>query len=208
MAAFEKLQNGTVSPSTLSSLQETFPSDWPNLEYLVLDAFFGDGSEESLGAKYSTQYVAASVGLVSTFSRGNVTINSSDTSVNPLVSPNWLLDEHDQEMAVEAFKRGRALLNTDFVKPVVRYEAYPGANVTTDDQILAVCKRSVNSVYNAAATNKMGRLNDSMTVIDSKARVLGVDGLRVVDASSFPFLPPGQPSATVCKSILPVINSA
>ena len=46
----------------------------------------------------------------------------------------------------------------------------------------------------------MGKANDPMAVIDSKARVYGLDGLRVVDASAFPLLPPGHPQATICKS--------
>jgi len=45
----------------------------------------------------------------------------------------------------------------------------------------------------------MGKLTDSMAVVDSKARVIGVKGLRVVDASSFALLPPGHPQSTVCK---------
>lgn len=43
----------------------------------------------------------------------------------------------------------------------------------------------------------MGRGDETMAVVDSKARVYGVEGLRVVDASAFPFLPPGHPQATV-----------
>lgn len=46
----------------------------------------------------------------------------------------------------------------------------------------------------------MGPRENSMAVIDSKARVYGVQGLRVVDASSFPFLTPGHPQSVVCKS--------
>lgn len=48
-------------------------------------------------------------------------------------------------------------------------------------------------------TGRMGRSNDTMAVVDSKARVLGVNGLRVVDASSFALLPPGHPQSTVCE---------
>ena len=47
----------------------------------------------------------------------------------------------------------------------------------------------------------MGKASDPMAVVDAQARVFGVEGLRVVDASSFPFLPPGHPQATVCESI-------
>ena len=45
----------------------------------------------------------------------------------------------------------------------------------------------------------MGKRNDSMAVVDSKAKVIGVQGLRVVDAAAFPLLPPGHPQSTVCK---------
>jgi choline dehydrogenase len=46
----------------------------------------------------------------------------------------------------------------------------------------------------------MGKESDPMAVLDSKARVYGVSGLRVVDASAFPLLPPGHPTSTVCTS--------
>ena len=51
--------------------------------------------------------------------------------------------------------------------------------------------------WHAAATCKMGRTNDTMAVVDSKARVIGVQNLRVVDASAFALLPPGHPISTV-----------
>lgn len=53
------------------------------------------------------------------------------------------------------------------------------------------------TIYHAAGTCKMGTSNDSMAVLDSQARVLGAQNLGVVDASSFPFLPPGHPQSTV-----------
>jgi len=48
----------------------------------------------------------------------------------------------------------------------------------------------------------MGKLNDPSAVVDSKARVIGVTGLRIVDSSAFPILPPGHPQGTICKSTL------
>lgn len=45
----------------------------------------------------------------------------------------------------------------------------------------------------------MGVDSDPMAVVDSRARVYGVKGVRVVDASAFPFLPPGHPQSTVCR---------
>lgn len=190
-----------VQNSTLQALNKAFPADWPHLEYLILDAYFGSGNDSSPVASDGKQYVAASVGLVATFSRGNVTVKSSNVSDNPIISPNWLLDPRDQDIAIAAFRRGRDLFKTDALSPIVVKEVYPGTQYKTDEQILAIVRESANSVYNAVGTNKMGAIGDKMAVVDAKGRVIGVKNLRVVDASIFPFLPPGQPSATVCKSI-------
>jgi choline dehydrogenase len=53
-------------------------------------------------------------------------------------------------------------------------------------------------VWHASCTCKMGVESDGMAVVDSNARVFGVEGVRVVDASAFPFLPPGHPQSSVC----------
>lgn len=204
IAGFEKVPRGVIRNYTYDSLRKTFSDDWPNFQYLVLDAYFGTGNDSSTGITDGKQYVAASVGLVSTFSRGNVSIRSPDTAVNPVISPNWLEDPRDLEMAVLAFRKGRKLFATKAMKQVARAEAFPGGRLKTNAEIVDVVRKSANSVYNAVGTNKMGRVDDPMAVVDSKGRVIGVSRLRVVDASIFPFLPPGQPSATVCESaILP-----
>ena len=85
-------------------------------------------------------------------------------------------------------------------------EAYPGPAVQTDAQILDWIRSAVTPIWHAASTCKMGQRNDSMAVIDSQARVFGVLGLRVVDASSFPFLPPGHPQSTVYALALKIAN--
>lgn len=199
LAGFERLSPPDISNATYQALTSTYPSDWPHIEYLILDAYFGAGTDSTVGLGNGKQYVAASVGIVSTFSRGNITISSPDTAKNPVISPNWLLDPRDQDIAIAAFKRGRKLFSTTAMKPIVVQEAFPGANITLDAQILEVVKATANSVYNGAGTNKMGKVDDPLAVVDSTFKVIGVKGLRVVDASVFPFLPPGQPSATVCK---------
>ncbi len=54
----------------------------------------------------------------------------------------------------------------------------------------------------------MGKSNDPMAVVDSKAKVIGVRDLRVVDASSFALLPPGHPLATVCRFPIIVLSAS
>lgn len=200
---FEKLPlhlRSNLKNSTRAALAQ-LPADWPELELTFPDAYAGTLTDFLTNSPMDGKnYGSLAVGLVAPFSRGNVTIRSIDTSVNPIVNPNWLGDPRDQDVAIQAFKRAREVFATKALSTIViGDEAYPGANVTTDEQIWSVLMKSTNTIYHAAATNAMGKVNDSNAVVDASARVIGLNGLRVVDASVFPFLPPGHPQSTVCK---------
>jgi choline dehydrogenase-like flavoprotein len=119
--------------------------------------------------------------------------------MNPIISPKLVTDPRDQEIAIAAFRRGRDFFSTDAIRPIAQSEAFPITIVTRSAQILAIVRASASSIYNAARTCKMGKPNDRMAVVSSTCKVFGVEKLRLVDASAFPFLPPGQPSAAVCK---------
>ncbi|KAH8672149.1 hypothetical protein BGZ60DRAFT_527574 [Tricladium varicosporioides] len=189
---FAKFPPGTISSKTRADL-DAFSADWPDYEHLFLDASFGGTPNDG------RQYVSSSAALTTPFSRGNVTITSDDTSDYPVVNPNWLSDPRDQEMAVAAFRQARAVFtnNTGTKGIVLGAEVFPGLKVSTDAEILAVIQASAAPSYHAACTCKMGLRSDPMAVLDSKARVYGVTGLRVVDASAFPVLPPGHPSSLI-----------
>lgn len=164
-----------------------FPSDWPEIEYIVTDVTNKtDGN--------SNAYFSVGPGLVSPLSRGNVTIKSANTEDLPLVNPNWLSNNTDQEVALASFKRAREIANSSPMKDIIiGNETSPGfEKVQTDDEILAFLKANVILIYHPSCTNKMGKADDPMAVIDTKARVYGVSNLRVVDASSFALLPPGE----------------
>ena len=153
-------------------------------------------------------YAALLTSMVAPFSRGNVTINSTDTADNPVISPNWLLDPRDQEIAIAALKRARQIMSTSSIAPIIiGKEAFPGTNVSSNAEILSAIRNDGSTVYHASATNAMGSINDTMAVVDSQCRVIGVENLRVVDASAFPFLPPGHPQATVCKYRIEMVGS-
>ena len=77
-------------------------------------------------------------------------------------------------------------------------EAFPGLQVQTDAQIEDIIRRSLNTIYHAACVCAMGHPDKDNAVVDTHSKVIGVQGLRVVDASAFPILPPGHPQATVC----------
>ena len=123
---------------------------------------------------------------------------------HPLINPAWLTDPRDQEVAVAGYKRVRQMFKSSALQPIIiGSEAYPGLNVSSDAQLLKQIQKDFGAVYHASCTCKMGRANDTMAVVDSKANVIGVKGLKVVDASSFALLPPGHPMATVCEYFRP-----
>lgn len=144
-------------------------------------------------------YVTTAAALIAPLSRGTVDIISDDTTDLPLINPNWLTHPTDVEVAVAGFKRARQLMATKAVSKVIIGEEYfPGQAVKSDADIIAWLRKASNTVFHAACTCAMGKITDPNAVIDSKARVIGVSKLRVVDASSFPFLVPGHPMSTIC----------
>lgn len=137
--------------------------------------------------------------LAAPTSRGNITIRSTDTADLPEINLNWLDTETDQEVAVAAFKRARDVFQSEAMRPVlVGDEFFPGSEYQTDEEILDIIRNAAMTLYHPACTCRMGTEDDPMAVVDSRGRVFGVTGLRVVDASVFPFLPPGHPQSTIC----------
>ena len=145
-------------------------------------------------------YVTSLAILVAPFSRGTVSISSTSTLENPIVSPNWLVDPRDRDVAIAGFRYARQIFAQAEIQSIVNggEEVSPGANVTSDEAILEVIQQTLNTINHPAATCRMGKPGDKEAAVDSQSRVFGVGRLRVVDASAFPFLPPGHPQATVC----------
>ncbi len=188
LVAFSKLPLCYLSNSTRTAFDRAFGAEWPKLELLVFDGYAGYNCDLVAGAPMDGKHYATLFAvLTAPISRVNVTIGSN--------SPGWLLD---QEVAVAAFKAARSLFRVQAWQPVrVGSKAFPSANVTTCADILNLIRQSAPTPYHASSTCAMGKKDDPMAVIDDQARVIGVHGLRVVHASSFPLLPPGHPQATV-----------
>ena len=200
LIAFERISSTTpslFSNATLSSLEKNFPADWPQLEYLTQNGYSGYNTNyRTADPADGYNYATLSAVVVSPFSRGNVTITSASASDQPEINPNWLTAPEDVDIALAGFKRVREIW-ARISNVTIGEEYLPGPNVTSEGQIVDFLRESAFTLYHASATCKMGRRDDAMAVVDSKARVYGVEGLRVVDASAFPFLPPGHPQATV-----------
>ncbi|GLA38115.1 hypothetical protein AnigIFM63309_005113 [Aspergillus niger] len=170
----------------------TLPEDWPEIVYTV------GCSSKPANATAGQIYATINFVGIAPFSRGNISLAGPNMTTPPIINPQWLTNSTDVELMVGAFNRSRQiwakLADLGVADPV---EISPGNNVTTYEQILDFIRRSLTTISHASSTCKMGRKDDPMAVVDSSTRVYGVQRLRVVDASSFPFLPPGAPQSTV-----------
>ena len=133
------------STQTKSELDQ-FSSDWPEIEYLSAPGYVGDfASLPFTQPKDGYQYATILAALVAPTSRGNVSIVSADTEDLPLINPGWLTSKTDQEVAVAAYKRVRAVFAARAMQPVLAdtREYFPGAQVQTDAQILETIKNTL-----------------------------------------------------------------
>lgn len=193
--AHERLPNSTLATLSEATREKlaALPPDSPQLSFVA--GAYSSGPGQTLGS------LAAYMPLV--FSRGNVTATSASVSDAPHIYLNWLSDPADVEMAVVAVKR----LRTAWASPCANTpgfkigpEATPGDAVQTDDEILEYIRANTNQIWHPVSTAAMGREEDvasGKAVADSRGRVFGVQGLRVADASAFPFALPGHPQSAV-----------
>lgn len=77
------------------------------------------------------------------------------------------------EAAVQSVKRARMIMQSKTMAPIVVGEEYlPCPSVQSDEQIAEYIKKSFYMNWHAACTCKMDMVNDTMAVVDSKARLL------------------------------------
>lgn len=187
------------TPSTAAELA-SFPPDWPELEYISAPGYVGDFSNLFTSQpKDGYQYATILATLVAPTSRGNVTLASSSADDLPLINPNWLTTETDQQVAVAGYRRVREAFASKSMGSIRTggAEYFPGLEVQSDEQILEVVRQTLMTVWHPSVTCRMGKADDPNAVVDSRARVIGVSGVRVVDAAAFAILPPGHPQSTI-----------
>ncbi len=126
-------------------------------------------------------------------SRGSLKIRSADPTAPPEIRINYLATETDRAAFIDGVGVLRKILAASALKAYCVEEVYPGAKVTSDEDVLDFCRKTGSTVYHPTSTCRMG--NDPLAVVDQRLRVRGIEGLRVVDASVMPDLMSGNTNA-------------
>lgn len=137
-------------------------------------------------------------------SRGFIKLNSSDPVNNqPMIRLNPLSDSQDVEVLLEGLKFILKLANTETLKnagltlsktPILQCR---GKRIYSDDYLRCLIKETVGTFIHGVGTCKMGPKTDVNAVVDSKLKVYGLNGLRVIDASIMPQSIEGNPMGAV-----------
>lgn len=138
-----------------------------------------------------------SVAMIRPFSRGTIKINSTDASDAPIIDFGTFSHPTDMDVAVESLKKVRQWMASAAMQEVEAKEIYPGANVTSDQQIADAIRNFATSSWQHPTSSCAMLKRKLGGVVDSELKVYGVKNLRIVDASIFPMAIGGHTSSTV-----------
>jgi len=128
-------------------------------------------------------------------SRGTVRLASVDPNAAPLIDPNYWAEPRDRELAIEGLRLAREILHQPALKRFVLGERLPGDALTSDAELFDYACAHAKTDHHPVGTCRIGPANDSASVVGFDLRVMGLDGLRVADASVMPFIPSSNTNA-------------
>ncbi|WP_282181273.1 choline dehydrogenase [Aliiroseovarius marinus] len=162
--------------------------EYPDIQYHFLPiAVRYDGQAAAEGHGFQ-----AHTGPMRSPSRGEITLKSADPKDAPRIFFNYMSTEQDWEDFRTCIRLTREIFSQPAFEPFVKFEIQPGNALQTDDEIDSFIREHAESAYHPCGTCKIGRADDPMAVVDPEMRVIGVDGLRVADSSTFPRITNGN----------------
>lgn len=141
-------------------------------------------------------------------STGSVHIASRDPREQPGIRPNYLDHPDDLACAVAAVRLARQVAAQPALSELIVEEVRPGDEAKSDEEIAAFIRETGTTSYHPVGTCRMGV--DAMAVVDPELRVIGLEGLRVADASIFPTMPSSNthaPSILVGEVAASLVNA-
>lgn len=183
----------TLGTGLVHGFVKTRPEmDRPDAQYFFMHASYANAAERILDREPG---MTIGVSQLRPESVGSVHSTTLDPHTQPAIRPNFLDSAVDQECIVEAMKIARRIVGQPAMKHYIAHETGPGDATRDDAAWLEFARRNGQTIYHPVGTCRMGSGADA--VVDSRLRVCGLQGLRVVDASVIPRIVSGNIQAAV-----------
>jgi choline dehydrogenase len=183
-----------MSPSPLGMFTRSDPQrERANIQYFVQPL-----SLDRFGEPLHTfPAFTVCVANVQPTSRGFIRLRSRVPADPPVIQPNYLSTDEDRCVAADSIRLTRRIVAQQALRPFRPTEFRPGEAVRDEDEeaIIKAAGDIGTTIFHPVGTAKMGRFDDPLAVVDERLRVIGMAGLRVVDASVMPTITSGGPNS-------------
>jgi choline dehydrogenase len=155
--------------------------------------------------------ITASVCNLNPASRGSVLARSPRVGDAPVIAPNYLDAEDDRKVVADSLRLVRRIAEQPALAPFRPSEVKPGAAYQSDEELSYAAGDIASTIFHPVGTTRMGRADDQEAVVDSRLRVRGIQGLRVVDAGIMPTITSGNtasPTLMIAEKAARWIGSA
>jgi choline dehydrogenase-like flavoprotein len=184
------LKNGPVA----SSLFETggfwysdreSPQRSPDIQFHL---GLGSGIEAGV-ARMQHAGVTLNSAVLRPRSRGTVRLASADPTTAPLIDPNYWSDPDDRRRSIAGLRLAREILRQPALTRYVKAEVLPGGQLRSDDELFEYGCAHAKTDYHPVGTCRIGAASNPMSVVTPDLKFIGLEGLRVADASVMPRVP-------------------
>jgi choline dehydrogenase len=177
----------TMAPSQLGAFTRSDPSrETPNIQYHIQPLTLPKFGEPLDPFPAFT----ASVCNVRPTSRGHVRITSPDPAAHPEIRPNYLATEDDRRVAADSVRVTRRIVSMPALQKYRPVEFRPGPEIDGNEALARAAGDIATTIFHPVSTCRMG--SDPGAVVDPRLRVVGLEGLRIADASVMPTITSGN----------------
>jgi len=130
-------------------------------------------------------------------SRGTISLASNDPLAPAKIDPNYLAEAEDLRIMREAVRAARKMLAQPSLAKYLEKEKDPWPSIAMDDDdaLNDHIRAKAETIYHPVGTCAMGPRDNKTSVVDPELKVIGIEGLRVADASVIPRLIGGNTNA-------------
>lgn len=179
----------TMAPSQLGAFtQSSDEFATPNIQFHIQPLSlnkFGEGMHDFPA-------ITVSVCNLRPTSRGSIHVGSSNAADAPLIAPNYLATESDRQVAAHSIRKVRSIMTQPALARFKPTEHVPGPSFQTDQELMEAAGNIGTTIFHPVGTARMGMAGDPDAVVDASLKVMGLSGLRVVDASVMPAITSGN----------------